>query len=806
MSSFFPRKFYIDIVHRLIYTLCIPILDMSIKALSDYTFYSRYARYNKEKQRRETWEEAVDRVFDMHRRRFDGNADILDLLDEVRQAVKDKKILGSQRNLQFAGNPIEKHELKSYNCTTTHIDRARVFAEMMYVLLCGCGAGFSVQKHHIKKLPWVHTKREGKKTHVVEDSIEGWSEAVDELVWSYFRDDEDKMDFAPPSISFDFSEIRPEGSLIAGQFKAPGPNGLKNSLTKIQEVFDERVKSDGFLTDEFKGRLRPIDAYDIIMHISDAVLSGGVRRSATLCMFSHDDKDMINAKIGDWFVNNPQRARSNNSAALLKGSVSKEEFNELIESTKQFGEPGFIWVEDLEIIYNPCCEIAMIPTLDGLSGWQGCNLCEINGKYCDNKEKFFECCRLAAILGTIQAHYTNFKYLDSVSKDIFDREALLGVSITGMMDNPEILFDKKIQKKGAEICKEWNEKASKIIGINQAARITCIKPAGSTSCVLGTASGIHPHHAKRYFRRVQANQAEFHVQKFLEINPDAVDKSVWSSNDTDNVITFLCEVPKGAITKNQISAVDLLKKVKSTQQNWVEYGTRPELGSHPEMRHNTSNTVTVLPEEWDEVRDFIFKNQKHFAGISLLPSSGDKDYAQAPFTTVFTPNEIVRMHGDASVFASGLIVDGLHAFNGNLWAACDCVLGIGEQVSDEFDEPEEPKRPKKNGYTDKQYSRKLATYARLLQEYYDTQEKFDEWWAKKDWVRRVTKFAEKYFDSDIRNATYCLKDVSNWHTWVNLQQNYREIDWSQVVEKKETYQNADEFAAAACAGGKCDII
>ena len=764
---------------------------MSIKALSDYTYYSRYARYNKEQKRRETWEEAVTRVFDMHREKYakqiEEHPELNNYISFAENMQKKKRVLAAQRSLQFAGAPIFKHELKMFNCLSTHIDRPRVFQEIMYSLLCGCGVGFSVQKQHISKLGKIIHRTIGGVTYVIEDSIEGWADAVGVLINSYFMDSMDEFhSYKHTALSFDFSKIRPEGTLIAGQFKAPGPDGLKSSLEKIASVIENRLNSD-----TFDGYLRPIDCYDIIMHISDAVLSGGVRRSATLCLFSHDDEEMMNAKIGDWFVKNPQRGRSNNSAALLKGHVTEEEFSELMKSAKDFGEPGFIWVDDLNTCFNPCVEIGMIPlTEDGRSGFQGCNLTEINGKYCSNEENFFKACEASAIIGTLQAGYTDFKYLSKESKEIFDREALLGCSITGWMDNPEILFNPEIQKEGAKKILEINEKIADLIGINPCARATCVKPAGSTSCVLGTASGIHPHHAKRYIRRVQANKTEFCLQETIKQNPLAVEESVWSANKTDMVISFLCEVPQGAITKNQLKAVELLEKVKLTQQNWVEYGTRTERCVNPALRHNVSNTITVKPDEWGDVEKFIFDNQKWFAGISLLPSSGDLDYAQAPFSTVLTPNELVKEYGDASVFASGLIVDGLSAFDNNLWRACDTVLGYGEDISKECHEPIYPKTKSNKD----------------LIKYYSDKEIFDSCQSKKDWVRRVKQFGERYFDGDIKRSTYCLKHVSLWKTWCDLKREYKEIDWAEIIEEQESHINADTLGAQACSGGKCDIF
>lgn len=1130
---------------------------MSLKALSDYTFYSRYSHYLPEKKRRETWPEAVKRVFDMHRKKYakeiEASKELEEAIDFAESQQLKKRVLAAQRTLQFGGDAIFKHELKTFNCLTTYIDRTRVFQECMYSLLCGCGIGFSVQKQHVAKLgKFVFPNYSKSKTFVIEDSIEGWADAVGVLINSWLEKPEEFKEYNGVKVEFDFSKIRPEGSLIAGKFKAPGPTGLKNSLQKIGSLLEKKFN------DTRGGYISPINAYDIIMHISDAVLSGGVRRSATLCMFSHDDEEMMKAKTGDWFVKNPQRARSNNSATLLKGEVTRKEFETLMSSTKTWGEPGCVWVDNKGIVYNPCCigkesliptkdglvtplnqtesvvvnseekftntgffsngmkdvfkfelengmelnltedhrvltkkgvfkpiitvfndgdeiavnqnldvdfvinqnskdfklgyllgsfvgdgsvtrrpkkgrvsaaaltfwgdnnmfykntcyqfledlgmnrkkmsqdflenqkpttrnrgslesvellnaaitkkifnpetfvkelnyeslvgsydyvsgllsgyfdadgcvsikainfsssnlqnlklvqsafnafgissrislsrkgqirrfpfskkgekkrtkeyktkteyilfihkhslgnfekhikllnknkqrklkrlidnsfersvvkkvlyskikkitpmgkqtvydisvpegnrfscngcvvhncEIGMIPALDGESGWQSCNLTEINGKYCDSEENFLKLCKASAIIGTLQAGYTNLKYLNEVSKKIFEKEALLGCSITGMMDNPEILFDPEIQKKGAQLILKENERIAKLIGINPCARATCVKPAGSTSCVLGTSSGIHPHHAKKYIRRAQVNKEEFCGQIFAEENPLAVEKSVWSSNGTDNVISFLCEVPPGAVIKNQLSALELLERVKLTQQNWVEYGTRPERCIDPCIRHNVSNTITVKDDEWPDVEKFIFDNQKHFAGISLLSASGDLDYAQAPFSTVLTPNELVKEYGDASIFASGLVVDGLHAFDDNLWKACDTVLGHGEEIPKKMSEPHYPKT---RNYKD-------------LAGYFEQKDKYDGWWQKTDWIRRVNQFAERYFNKDVRKATYCLKHVSLWKRWVDLKREYKDIDWESVIEERRELVDAGSLAAQSCSGNKCEI-
>lgn len=780
---------------------------MSIRALADYTQYSKYARFSKDKKRRETWSEQVDRVFAMHEEKFGSKLDsIRDDFEWVKEQVKKKRVLGSQRALQFGGDPILKKQAKMYNCTVSYVDRPRFFQECMYLLLCGCGTGFSVQRHHIAKLPKVAARTKGKKTFVIPDTVEGWADAIGVLMNSYFVSQDpyyafdygcELETFGGYEIEFDYSQIRPQGAPISWGGKAPGPDGLKNAINKITKLMDEIVEEGPIA-------LRPIQAYDIIMHSSDAVLSGGIRRSATICLFSPDDEEMVNAKTGDWFIKNPQRGRSNNSALLIRDKTTAEDFAKLMHSVKEFGEPGFVWSDDTEALYNPCVEIGMRAyTEDGESGWQFCNLCEINGKKSVDEETFLEQCRAAAILGTLQAAYDSFDYLTEASNKIVQREALLGVSMTGMMDNPHVTFDPKIQKKGAKLILKVNEKIADAIGINRCARATCVKPAGTTSCILGSSSGIHPHHAKRYMRRVQANKLEFPAQHFKKINPLAVEESVWSNNGTDVVITFLCEVPDGAKTKNQVNAVNLLEHVKLTQQNWVEAGTRYEACVAPWLRHNVSNTINVKPDEWGDVEKFIYDNRKWFAGISLLSHSGDKDYPQAPFCTVYTPQEMVKEYGDGAMMASGLIVDGLHAFNGNLWKACDTVLGFGEKLEN-MEEPVEPIMPSKNGYTIKEWKDKLEQYGNDMETYHNALVSWKKNIDKIDWVRRVKQFADRYVDHDVRRCTYLLKDVHNWKLWCDLRREYTDIDWSDVVEEKYEL-DVSTISGEACAGGKCEL-
>jgi ribonucleoside-diphosphate reductase alpha chain len=768
---------------------------MSIQALSSYTFNSKYARHLSSEKRRETWDEAVQRVFDMHRKKYAdaiiANPELGAMIDYAQKMQRKKRTLAAARSLQFGGETLFKHELKMYGCLATHINRPRVFQECMYALLCGCGVGFSVQDQHVLSLSKLQFRSKVEKVFVPEDSIEGWADCVGVLMSSYFQGKVPFPEYQGITPVFDFSKIRPEGALIAGQFKAPGPEPLKYSLQRIDELIKTRLDT---MPCDFSMKLRPIDCYDIVMHIADAVLSGGVRRSATLCLFTHTNEKMLNAKIGDWQTTNKQRSRSNNSAALLKGSVTKEEFSRILQSTREFGEPAFVWLDDLDIIFNPCCEIGMIPVIDGKTGWQACNLTEINGKWCNDKESFLDACRASAIIGTLQAGYTNIPYLGKVTENILKREALLGCSITGWMDNPEVLFDPKIQRAGAKLILETNAAVAAMIGINQSARTTCVKPSGTISCLLGTASGIHPHHAKRYIRRVQAKANEFCLNVTERLNPSAVEDGVWggSGNETkDKVISFLCEVPPGSVVKNQLGALELLEKVRLTQQNWVEYGTRPELATNPKVRHNVSNTITVRPNEWEAVEKYIFKNQDSFAGISLLSSSGDLDYAQAPFSTVLTPTELVREYGDSSVFASGLIVAGLEAFDNNLWLACDTALGKGEKLDYEITN-KEPAQPD-------QHSPKLTV------QYHGEYALWKKEFLKVDFIRRLKQFALRYFNNDLKQATYCLKHVSLWKTWCDLTREYVEIDWSTIHEENAVFVNADTLGATACAGGQCEL-
>ena len=729
--------------------------------MSDSKFFMGYSRFDETLGRYENWDEAVERVMNMHRKKYQHlmTPELEEYISFAEQAYKEMIVLGSQRALQFGGDQIFQHESRLYNCSSAYVDRARFFQEAMYLLLCGCGVGFSVQHHHIAKLPNI-TKPDpmDSKVYVVEDSIEGWSDAVGVLLSSYFVDGGEFPEYKGKTVHFDYSKIRPRGAYISGGFKAPGPDGLNRSIEKCRELLS-RETAEGV-----EVAMRPIVAYDFVMHSADAVLSGGIRRAATICIFSKDDTEMLNAKTGNWFVDNPQRGRSNNSALLIRDQLTREEWAGIMKSVKDFGEPGFIFADMLDALFNPCVEIGMMGyTEDGRSGFQKCNLVELAGGACNNVEIFNRATKAGAILGTLQAGYTNFTYLSQASRDITEREALLGVSITGWMSNPDVLFDEDNLRSAAKIVKAVNKEVAKLININQAARTTAVKPSGNASVLLKCASGIHGDHAPRYFRNVQMNTHDAVTNLIAKTNPKMVEDSAWSQNKTDVVVSFPIVANEGSIFKKDLLGVKQLEYVKRAQQIWVEEGTNVELCVHPSLRHNVSNTITV--DDWAEVEQYIFDNREHFAGISLLSSFGDRAYVQAPFTEVYTAEQLLDMYGPASMFASGLVVDGCHAFNNNLWMACDTTMGMGLVLDEEDSE-------------------------HLLM---------------RDWVRRAKKFAKTYFDGDLLKMTFCLKDVHNLHKWESITRNLKPIDFTTQLDK-QVYTEVDSMGAQGCSGGVCELV
>ncbi len=624
--------------------------------LQEYIFISRYARHDASLQRRETWDEAVNRVAAMHHQRYAalGDHDLHAAIDDAFEAVRRKEVLPSMRSLQFGGPAVFAHEARLFNCSFTHINRLRAFQESFYLLLVGCGVGFSVQKCHVSQLPPLaprgHDDDLAVRHHHIIDTIEGWCDALGALLDAYVHGH---------VIEFNYSAIRPRGTALrTSGGKAPGHLPLKRALQSVEEL----------LRTSAGRRLEPVEAYDILMHIAGAVLAGGVRRSATIALFSADDDKMMQAKTGDWFKTHPHRSASNNSAVLIRSRVTQQEFLRLFECQKQFGEPGFFFADHEDYGANPCVEIGLHPVFQVISrddiaklnargihtddagrplrigsrlhGFQMCNLTTINGALVRTEEDFTRAARAASIIGTLQAGYTNIPYLGAVTQLINEREALLGVSICGIMDSPKVLLEPQILQRAAALVTETNADFAARLGIRAAARTTCLKPEGTTSLLLGTGSGIHPRHSRRYFRRVQASRLDPVYQLFKHHNPHLCEPSAYGKR-TDDVITFPVESPADAILRDQLDAVRFLELVRLVQENWVLPGTSHAAYS-PGLAHNVSNTVTVQDGEWDAVAAFIWENRTRFTGVALLQSFGDKAYVQAPLESVQTAADAQR--------------------------------------------------------------------------------------------------------------------------------------------------------------------
>ena len=1108
------------------------------KFLSDLKLHSDYFKWLEDKGRYETWEDACNNIIDGHRTKYkDVESELKEYLDSALESITNQSVLASQRNLQYRYPEIMKHNTRMFNCTSGHIVRNRVFQEIFYLALSGCGFGGGILIPFVKNLSKIQKRTKGTKTFVVQDSIEGWADSLGVLMSSYFVDKQPFPEYAGYEVKFDFSLIREKGSFISGGFKAPGPDGLKQSLEKIEHLIERWIVNEG-------DTIRPILAFDIICHSADAVLSGGVRRSALNMIVDPNDHEMIHAKTGNWRTENPQRGRSNNSVLLLRSEVTREQFeylvklndgandigfvfanswfdmfnpcvsedslvntpsglwkpsmllenNEIILNSETFKSKGFrqtgikqlyeietnsgrrikvtgehlmftengilpastlklgdvlkisnnnkinhqhienndfkigyligsflgdgnfsngycqikFWGEDnheyhnkmlnylkdlgwssikkenlilteekegytlinikelydfilekdesvlsekrltkdllsgsfnyidgilsgyfdadgsviknkekgnsirilsvqlenlenIQIalnsygiyskifkfrnktlngkntlpdgkggkkeylvkdsheliiskegmfnfnklgflnrnkrnlineillgykrkfnktIYNEtitnieyipfvsnvydcevesgieafecngfavhnCFEILKIPVLmdtdfskikyDEIEefvkensdkfGIQGCNLTEINAEKCTTKEKFLRACKDGSILGTVQAGYTNFPYLGETSRQIFEKEALLGVSITGWMNNPK-LFNAELLQEGAEMVKSTNKKVAKIIGINQAARTTCVKPSGNASVVLGTASGIHPEHSERYFRIMQLNK-ESNTAKWLVDNMNyLLEESVWSVTKSDYVVFVPIENPKQGLFKKDMKGIKHLELIKLVQQNWVNAGTNHELCAYQGVNHNTSCTVII--DDKDSIVDYIWNERDFFTAVSFMSDYGDKDFNQAPFTSVLTLEEIVAEYGKGAIMASGLIIDGLHYFDNNLWMACDTLISLT---------------------TDKPLPI-TGTREQVL--------------LKKYWLERSKKFAKNYYKNDIHKMVYCLKDVHLFHKWETVTRQFKEVNFGEILDKPQ-YKDISDYASMACAGGSCEI-
>ena len=572
-------------------------MELNKKILSDLTVHMKYARYLPTKERRETWRELVHRNKHMHWKKYP------ELKDEIEKAYKyvyDKKVLPSMRSLQFGGKPIELSPNRIYNCAYLPIDHEASFSETMFLLLGGTGVGYSVQKHHVDKLPRIQKPNTGDtQRYVIGDSIEGWADAVKVLVKSYFHGGD--------KIKFDYSDIRPKGArLVTSGGKAPGPAGLHECLVKIENLLV--VKEDG-------EKLKPIEVHDIICHIADAVLAGGIRRAALISLFSATDEDMVSCKSGAWWELNPQRGRANNSAVLLRHRLERGFFMDLWKRIQASGagEPGIYLSNDRDWGTNPCCEIALRP-------YQFCNLCEVNVSDVKDQKDFEARVAAAAFIGTLQAGYTDFHYLRPIWKKTTEKDALIGVSMTGIGSAAVLKMD---LRSAAKVVKEENVRVARLLGIKAAARSTTVKPAGTTSLTLGTSSGIHAWHNDYYIRRIRVGKNEA-IYNYLAIHhPELVEDEYFRPHDTA-VIGVPQMAPEGAILRTE-SPIQTLNRVKMVASDWVRPGHRS--GSNT---HNVSCTISIREHEWDTVGRWMWDNRDFYNGISVLPYDGGT-YQQAPF-------------------------------------------------------------------------------------------------------------------------------------------------------------------------------
>ena len=573
-------------------------MDLGLDALSKITVFSKYAKYLPEQKRRETWEEIVNRYQNMMIKKYPT---LEEAIMSSGALIKEKKVLPSMRALQFAGPAAEVNNSRIYNCCFLPIDSLHSFSETMFLLLGGTGVGYSVQKHHVEQLPAITKPGKGR-NYLIEDSIMGWADAVKVLMKAYLEGG-----FMP---KFDFRSIRQKGArLITAGGKAPGPEPLKICLSHVQAILDRKQEGD---------KLTPLECHDILCHIANSVLAGGIRRSAMIALFSHDDEEMITCKYGTWYELNEQRGRANNSAVLERGVIGEEEFFSLwkrIEASGS-GEPGIYWTNNKDWGTNPCCEIALRP-------YQFCNLCEVNVSDVTSQDDLNERVAVAAFFGTLQAGFSNFHYLRPIWAKTTQKDALLGIGMTGIGSGEILKYNLDI---AAHVAKVMNSMISSVIGTNEAARITCIKPSGTTSLVLGTASGIHAWHAPYYLRTMRFNKNEDMAAYLMVNHPELCEDDVLRPTDTV-CVRIPVKAPEGSIFRTE-TAIDTLERVKKFSLEWIKPGH-----INGDNTHNVSATISILEDGWKEVGEWMWKNREVYNGLSVLPFFGGS-YAQAPFQDI----------------------------------------------------------------------------------------------------------------------------------------------------------------------------
>lgn len=572
---------------------------MDKQALADITVFNKYAKFVPELNRRENWTEIVNRNAEMHKTKYPHMAAEIDAV--YKEFVHTKKVLPSMRSLQFGGKPILMAENRIFNCAYAPAESPKFFSELMFLLLGGTGMGYSVQRRHISKLPKVKTPESDQEyKYQVQDSIVGWADAVKVVAKAFFN--------AGTLPIFDYRDIREKNSeLVTTGGKAPGPEPLKKCIESIIPIFRNAVGR----------KLTPLEVHDIACIIADAVLAGGIRRAAMICLFDRDDEEMMTCKSGEWWNIAPARARSNNSAVLPRGQVGEEEFRQIMKRVEESGcgEPGVYWTDNEDWGTNPCCEIGLRPN-------QMCNLTEINAGAIKSQKDYNRAARAAAFIGTLQAGYTDFHYLNPKWKIACEKDALLGVSMTGIASGTIHNLDGEW---AAEEALEENERVAKLIGINKAARVTCVKPAGTTSLVLGTSSGIHAWHAPYYIRRMRAGKDEALAQYMMKVAPELVEQDTFVAHQV--VLSFPQQAPSNAMMRDE-PMLTLLERVRAVSEGWVRAGHRTG-----DNTHNVSCTISVKDNEWKPLVDWMWGNRECYNGISVLPFNGGT-YVQAPFEDI----------------------------------------------------------------------------------------------------------------------------------------------------------------------------
>lgn len=582
-------------------------MSKNVKILSDITVFMKYSKYQPKLQRRETWTELCYRNRDMHLDKYPELT--TEIVNVYNNFVIPKKVLPSMRSMQFAGKPIELSPNRIYNCGYLPMDHWKCFSETMFLLLGGTGVGYSVQTSHVSKLPEIRKPTKNRR-YLVGDSITGWADAVKALMKAYMK--------GASLPIYDFSDVREKGELlVTSGGKAPGPEGLKTCLFKVKTILDR--KKDG-------EQLSNLEVHDIQCHIADAVLTGGIRRAAMISLFDIDDEEMLTCKFGNWWELNPQRGRSNNSAVVMRHKITEKKFKKVWEKIEASGsgEPGIYFSNNVDWGTNPCCEIALRP-------YQFCNLTEINVNDVLNQEDLEERAKAASFLGTLQAGYSDFHYIRDVWKRNTEKDALIGVSMTGIASGKVLPLDLEA---ATNVVIEENKRVADIIGVNQAARTTCVKPAGTTSLTLGTSSGIHAWHDPYYIRRIRVGKNEAIYQYLAKNNPELVEDEFFNPTQ-QAVISVPVEAPSGSIFRNE-SALELLERVKKFSTEWVKTGH-----IKGENTHNVSATISIKDEEWEEVGDWMWENRECYNGLSVLPHNGGT-YKQAPFETI-SKEEYMKM-------------------------------------------------------------------------------------------------------------------------------------------------------------------